>query len=71
MMIDDDTLKQLLRIDDELLNEQRDTEILSRLVRGGGEEQQRADFRFNIVFVNSEPANVSMLRHLLIPSKKI
>jgi hypothetical protein len=38
MMIDDDTLKQLLRIDDELmglckwLNEKRDTEISSRLI---------------------------------------
>jgi hypothetical protein len=38
MMIDDDTLKQLLRIDDELmqlckwLNERRDTEISSRLI---------------------------------------
>jgi hypothetical protein len=38
MMIDDDTLKQLLRIDDELmqlckwLNEMRDIEISSRLI---------------------------------------
>jgi hypothetical protein len=38
MMIDDDTLKQLLRIDDELmqlckwLNERRDNEISSRLI---------------------------------------
>jgi hypothetical protein len=38
MMIDDDTLKQLLRINDELmqlcklLNEKRDTEISSRLI---------------------------------------
>jgi hypothetical protein len=38
MMIDDDTLKQLLRIDDELmrvckwLNEQRDTTISARLI---------------------------------------
>jgi len=38
MMIDDDTLKDLLRIDDELmrlckwLNEKRDTEISSRLI---------------------------------------
>ena len=38
MMIDDDTLKQLLRIDDELmqlckwLNEKRDTEVSSRLI---------------------------------------
>jgi hypothetical protein len=38
MMIDDDTLKQLLRIDDELmqlckwLNEKRDMETLSRLI---------------------------------------
>ena len=37
-MIDDDTLEQLLRIDDELfqlckwLNEKRDTEISSRLI---------------------------------------
>jgi hypothetical protein len=38
MMIDDDTLKDLLRIDDELmqlckwLNEKRDTETSSRLI---------------------------------------
>jgi hypothetical protein len=38
MMIDDDTLKQLLRIDDELmqlckwLNEKRDVEISSKLI---------------------------------------
>jgi len=38
MPIDDDTLKQLLRIDDELmqlckwLNEKRDTEVSSRLI---------------------------------------
>jgi hypothetical protein len=38
MMIDDDTLKQLLRINDELLqlckwlNEKRDMETLSRLI---------------------------------------
>jgi hypothetical protein len=37
MMIDDDTLKQLLRIDDELmlrkwLNERRDIKISSRLI---------------------------------------
>jgi hypothetical protein len=38
MIIDDDTLKQLLRIDDELmqlckwLNEKRDTEVSSRLI---------------------------------------
>jgi hypothetical protein len=38
MMIDDDTLKQLLRINDELfklckrLNQKRDTEISSRLI---------------------------------------
>jgi hypothetical protein len=38
MMIDDDTLKQLLRIDDELmqlckwLNEMRDTKIAARLI---------------------------------------
>ena len=38
MMIDDDTLKQLLRIDDELiqlckwLNEKRDLEVSSRLI---------------------------------------
>ena len=38
MMIDDDTLKQLLRINDELfklckwLNEKRDTEISSRII---------------------------------------
>ena len=38
MMIDDDTLKQLLRINDglfqlcKLLNEKRDTEISSRLI---------------------------------------
>jgi hypothetical protein len=38
MMIDDDTLKQLLRIDDELmrlcrwLNEQRETTVSSRLI---------------------------------------
>ena len=40
MMIDDDTLKQLLRINNELLelckwlNEKRDTEISSRLIPG-------------------------------------
>ena len=38
MMIDDDTLKQLLRIDDDLmqlckwLNEKRDVEVSSRLI---------------------------------------
>jgi hypothetical protein len=60
MMIDDDTLKRLLRIDDELmrlckwLNERRDTAISSRLIplvddlthilAGGREEQTALNF---------------------------
>jgi hypothetical protein len=49
MMIDDDTLKQLLRIDDELLqlckwlNEKRDMETSSRLIPPRGRPHPHSD----------------------------